>query len=110
MIGMSGETGFHLKQGKTEMCAQAWVGGSKRLSRVLRPVTTEHGLSLRGVKDADRTALENPAPSQLIFLSALWEEEREFKVDRGKQLPWQSVIPLTASVVLLLPFSTDCVP
>lgn len=68
---MSGETGSHLKQGKTEMCAQAWVGGSKRLSRLLRPVTTEHGLSLRGVKDADRTALENPAPSQLIFLSAL---------------------------------------
>lgn len=77
---------------------------------MLRPVTTEHGLSLRAVKDVDKTASENPAPSQLIFTSALWEEEREFKVNRWKQLSWQACGPFNSQyVVLQLPFSPDCV-
>ena len=44
-------------------------------SQVLRPVITEFGLSLRGVKDAERRASENPPPSQLAFPSALWRKK-----------------------------------
>lgn len=48
------------------------VGGRKRSPSCSgQSVITEYGLSLRGVKDADRTAYENQAPSQLIFPSAL---------------------------------------
>lgn len=56
----------------TKIRAQAWVGGRKGSPSCSgQSVITEYGLSLRGVKDANRTAYENPTPSQLIFPSAL---------------------------------------